>query len=112
MITVILLLAGLGWQTRFAFAGKQYDSVILATNETNTWKQVGRWFAEHAEPTDSIAMIPAGAIPARAMILKWGGCTATRPRLAENMISKRSLIATSYACIYSREKPSIRISGG
>jgi hypothetical protein len=61
--TAVLLLIGLGWQTRFAFVGKQHDSVVLATNETNTWKRVGLWFGENAGPTESIAMIPAGAIP-------------------------------------------------
>jgi hypothetical protein len=46
-----------------AFRGPAFDYVMQDIYEVSSWKNIGLWFKEHAEPGDSIAVIPAGAIP-------------------------------------------------
>jgi arabinofuranosyltransferase len=58
-----LMVAAVAWSARPNFAGASFESVVWEMRETSTWKDVGRWFGENAAPGDSIAVLPAGAIP-------------------------------------------------
>lgn len=62
IITAFLAVA---WIFSFshAFRGPAFDYVMQDIHEVTSWKQVGLWFKEHADQGDSIAVIPAGAIP-------------------------------------------------
>jgi hypothetical protein len=55
-------LAGV-WTLRPAFAGPDHAYVLQDLREVEAWKEVGRWFGSHAAPGDSIAVVPAGAVP-------------------------------------------------
>ena len=46
-----------------AFHGAQYDYVQQDRREVGAWRQVGTWFREHARPDETLAVLPAGAIP-------------------------------------------------
>lgn len=59
----LLMAAGVAYSARPNFAGAGFDSVLWEMRETATWKDVGLWFRENAAAGDSIAVLPAGAIP-------------------------------------------------
>jgi arabinofuranosyltransferase len=46
-----------------AFAGGSYRFVEQDRREVATWRAIGLWFEGHALPGQSIALVPAGAIP-------------------------------------------------
>jgi hypothetical protein len=46
-----------------AFTGSSYEYVRQDQREVETWRQVGLWFQAHATPGESIALVPAGAVP-------------------------------------------------
>jgi len=46
-----------------AFRGPQHDYVAQDVREVGAWRQVGAWFRQHARPGETIAVLPAGAIP-------------------------------------------------
>ncbi len=62
IITAILLASWI-FSMAHAFRGPAFDYVMQDIYEVSSWKKIGLWFREHAEPGDSIAVIPAGAIP-------------------------------------------------
>jgi arabinofuranosyltransferase len=45
------------------FTGATYEDVRRDLREVSAWKEVGAWLRDHAAPTATIAVIPAGAIP-------------------------------------------------
>jgi hypothetical protein len=45
------------------FLGRSFDFVQQDRREVEAWRQIGAWFKAHAEPGESIAVVPAGAIP-------------------------------------------------
>jgi arabinofuranosyltransferase len=56
----VALCAGSAWP---AFQGPSAHYLAQDRREVGAWKEIGLWFAAHARETDSIAVIPAGAIP-------------------------------------------------
>jgi hypothetical protein len=48
---------------RAAFTGRAFAFVEQDRREVRLWQEVGLWFRRHAAPGESIALIPAGAIP-------------------------------------------------
>lgn len=46
-----------------AFRGLQYEYVQQDVREVGAWRQIGEWFREHARPGETLAVLPAGAIP-------------------------------------------------
>ena len=58
----LLALAGL-YAASAAFTGPQYLYVKQDEAEVAAWSEIGRWFHDHAKPTDSIGVVPAGAVP-------------------------------------------------
>jgi hypothetical protein len=46
-----------------AFSGRSFEFVQQDRREVAAWVQIGTWFRGHAEPGESIAVVPAGAIP-------------------------------------------------
>jgi hypothetical protein len=59
----LLMAAAVVYSARPNFAGAIFDSVRWEMRETATWKEVGLWFRQNATAGDSIAVLPAGAIP-------------------------------------------------
>lgn len=59
----LALIACAAWSARPNFAGFDYEYVRQDQREVSTWKTVGRWFRQNAAPGDSIAVLPAGAMP-------------------------------------------------
>jgi hypothetical protein len=57
------LLAALVWTASPNFAGPDYDYVQQDIREVATWKDIGLWFKQHAAEGESIAVLPAGAMP-------------------------------------------------
>ena len=57
----VLVLAA--FAARPAFAGRAARLVDVDRREVAAWKEIGRYFAEHARPDRSIAVVTAGAIP-------------------------------------------------
>ena len=61
--------AGLGlaaaavFAARPNFAGTSYESMRWEMKETATWKEIGIWFRQNAAPGESLAVVPAGAMP-------------------------------------------------
>lgn len=45
------------------FSGHYLDVVDQDRREVACWKQIGIWFRKHAAPGDSLAVLPAGAMP-------------------------------------------------
>jgi len=62
VITALLAAAWL-FSMSHAFRGPAFDYVLQDIYEVSSWKRIGLWFKEHADAGDSIAVIPAGAIP-------------------------------------------------
>jgi arabinofuranosyltransferase len=56
---VVWALAG-AWP---AFSGRSFEFVQQDRREVAAWVQIGTWFRGHAAPGESIAVVPAGAIP-------------------------------------------------
>jgi hypothetical protein len=52
-----LLCSWPGW------SGRSYGFVQQDRREVEAWRQIGDWFRGHAEPGESIAVVPAGVIP-------------------------------------------------
>ena len=46
-----------------SYAGPDFNYVKQDHDEVNCWIEIGRWFKDNSKPDDSIAVIPAGAIP-------------------------------------------------
>jgi hypothetical protein len=63
VVVASLLIAGLFWLARKNFRGPDYDYVQQDTREVATWTAIGKWLRVNAAPGDSIAVIPAGAMP-------------------------------------------------
>lgn len=63
LIAAIVLAALALFDLRAAFAGRAFDFVQQDRREVRLWREVGVWFRRHATPGESIALIPAGAIP-------------------------------------------------
>jgi hypothetical protein len=59
----IALAAAVGWSALPHFRGRDHQYVQQDVREVQAWKQIGLWFKANAAPGDSIAVIPAGAIP-------------------------------------------------
>lgn len=64
-IAAVTLFFALSWgySLRANFSGKSYDYVQQDIREVGAWREIGRWFGENARPGESIAVIPAGAMP-------------------------------------------------
>jgi arabinofuranosyltransferase len=45
------------------FFGRSYDYVQQDRREVEAWRQIGAWFRGHADPGESIAVVPAGVLP-------------------------------------------------
>jgi len=48
---------------RPAFMGGSFEYVRQDQREVETWREIGRWFRDHAAGDSSIALVPAGAVP-------------------------------------------------
>ena len=62
-IAVAAIAAMAAYSALPAFRGSQYDYVQQDVREVGAWRRIGVWFGEHAKPGETIAVIPAGAIP-------------------------------------------------
>jgi len=63
LIAAVALAAPALFDLRAAFTGPAFDYIEQDRREVRLWREVGLWFRQHAAPGDSIALIPAGAIP-------------------------------------------------
>jgi len=45
------------------FLGRSHDFLEQDQREVEAWRQIGEWFRGHAEPGESIAVVPAGVLP-------------------------------------------------
>ena len=62
-IAAVALIVIAAYSSVPAFRGPQHDYVLQDVREVGVWRQVGAWFREHARPGETIAVLPAGAIP-------------------------------------------------
>jgi arabinofuranosyltransferase len=62
-IAAALLAAACLFSARGAFAGAELAYVHQDVAEVQAWSEIGQWFRENAKPSDSIAVVPAGAVP-------------------------------------------------
>ena len=62
VMTIALLLTASYSMIPF-YRGPDYNYVMQDRSEVDSWKEIGKWFKASAKPDDSIAVIPAGAIP-------------------------------------------------
>lgn len=61
-MAIVLILAA-AYSMIPSYFGPDYDYVVQDRNEVDSWTEIGKWFKAAANPDDSIAVIPAGAIP-------------------------------------------------
>jgi arabinofuranosyltransferase len=61
-MTIALLLTA-SYSMIPSYRGPDYSYVMQDRSEVDGWKEIGKWFKANAKPDDSIAVIPAGAIP-------------------------------------------------
>jgi hypothetical protein len=62
-IAAAILAAAALIDMRAAFTGRAFAFVEQDRREVRLWQEIGLWFRRHAAPGESIALIPAGAIP-------------------------------------------------
>jgi len=62
-IVWLMFIIGCVYSALPAFTGPAFNYVQQDIYEVGSWKQIGQWFREHANTDDTIAVIPAGAIP-------------------------------------------------
>jgi hypothetical protein len=60
---VVVLGAALLWTARPNFAGPDHAYVEQDVREVAAWSEIGRWFRQHASAGESLAVLPAGAMP-------------------------------------------------
>ena len=62
-VAVVPLLAAFAYTTLPGFRGPQLAFVRQHRREVDAWRQIGRWFHDNSRAGESIAVLPAGAIP-------------------------------------------------
>ena len=62
VMTIALLLTA-SYSMIPSYRGPDYNYVMQDRSEVDGWKEIGKWFKANSKPDDSIAVIPAGAIP-------------------------------------------------
>jgi hypothetical protein len=63
IVLVVVLIAACAWSARPNFAGVRYRYVQRDIQEVAAWSEMGKWFGQHADPSATVAIVPAGAIP-------------------------------------------------
>jgi hypothetical protein len=63
IVITALLAAAWIFSMSHAFRGPAFDYVMQDIYEVTSWRKIGLWFKGYADKGDSIAVIPAGAIP-------------------------------------------------